>query len=166
VDAVAARAGVGKAAIYRRFGSKAELAFAVAQSRQSVVPLPDTGSLHGDLRALARGALLLRPEDHEVLAPLIAEVAHNPELRARFQQTFIATDQDTYIRILDRARQRGELTGPVEPIVGHLLLAGPLITARLVLHQPVDDAILDALVTAVVAGLSALASQTRTATTG
>ena len=50
VDAVAARAGVSKATIYRRFESKLELVTAamyqVAEERK---PTPDTGSLAGDL---------------------------------------------------------------------------------------------------------------------
>ena len=58
VDAVAARAGVSKATIYRRFESKLELVTAamyqVAEERK---PTPDTGSLAGDLRALVHNLI-------------------------------------------------------------------------------------------------------------
>ena len=55
VEAVAARAGVSKAAIYRRHPSKAELVMAAAEalSRSAKGPVPDSGSLRDDLRTLA-----------------------------------------------------------------------------------------------------------------
>src|SRR5579884_4007198 len=58
LDAVAARAGVTKPAIYRRWpGGKQELvAGAVAAMRREVTPPVDTGSLRGDLLALVQSA--------------------------------------------------------------------------------------------------------------
>nr|MDT0665037.1 TetR/AcrR family transcriptional regulator [Micromonospora sp. DSM 115978] len=59
-DAVAARAGVGKAAIYRRWSTKMEiLSSAWAAAAPDFVEVPDTGSIRTDLVALA-GALLDR----------------------------------------------------------------------------------------------------------
>ncbi|CUU56698.1 DNA-binding transcriptional regulator, AcrR family [Parafrankia irregularis] len=57
-DAIAARAGVGKAAIYRRWSSKMEiLSSAFAATQPDLVELPDTGSIRGDLLALALALL-------------------------------------------------------------------------------------------------------------
>ncbi|MFI2234564.1 TetR family transcriptional regulator [Nocardia testacea] len=53
VDAVAAKAGVGKAAIYRRYATKQELIFSVAVHGMDEQP-PDTGSLSTDLVAVSR----------------------------------------------------------------------------------------------------------------
>lgn len=50
---VAARAGVNKTTVYRRWPSKAELVLEIALLRmRQDVPLPDTGTLHGDLSRL------------------------------------------------------------------------------------------------------------------
>ncbi|MEU4841022.1 helix-turn-helix domain-containing protein [Nocardia testacea] len=54
VDAVAAKAGVGKAVIYRRYVTKQELIFSVAVHRTDEQPPPDTGSLSPDLVAVSR----------------------------------------------------------------------------------------------------------------
>src|SRR5215475_3487601 len=53
IEGVAARAGVAKTTIYRRWPSKAELVFEVAIHRSRLGPAPDTGTLVGDLAAVA-----------------------------------------------------------------------------------------------------------------
>ena len=53
IEGVAARAGVGKATIYRRYQSRMDLLFAaVRKLAQERDPVPDTGTLRGDLLAL------------------------------------------------------------------------------------------------------------------
>ena len=54
IDQIAERAGVGKQTIYRWWPNKAALVLAYAQERARPVREPDTGSLDGDLRQLAR----------------------------------------------------------------------------------------------------------------
>jgi AcrR family transcriptional regulator len=90
VDQVAARAGVGKAAIYRRYRSKAEMAFAATVDGPWPPPLADTGSLHGDLLALATAchSRMATPAARHVAPAMISEIAGNPELGTRFQDTF------------------------------------------------------------------------------
>src|ERR687885_704622 len=53
MDAVAAEAGVGKATIYRRWRTKEDLVVdTISEVNRSEIPLPDTGTLEGDLRAM------------------------------------------------------------------------------------------------------------------
>src|SRR5580692_11404240 len=85
IEEVAARAGVGKTTIYRRWPSKGLLALdAFVASFRAEQPLPDTGTLRGDLldalHAWVR-AVTLTPMGR-LLADLIAEAQHDPELRA------------------------------------------------------------------------------------
>ncbi|WP_083999270.1 TetR/AcrR family transcriptional regulator [Actinomadura kijaniata] len=161
VDQVAARAGVGKAAIYRRYASKAEMAFAATAHGQWPPPLADTGSLHGDLLALVRTfhAPMAAPAARHLVPALISELAGSPELDARFQDTFLAAEQSGFAEIIERAVARGDLPGPVDPAIAHLLLLGPLATALYIHNVPVDDAMLADLATAAAAGIAALADQ-------
>jgi AcrR family transcriptional regulator len=162
MDATAARAGVGKAAIYRRFGSKAELLFAAAVHGMDIEPPPDSGSLRGDLRAMA-GIIhnrLSGPAAREVTPALLAEMARDESLAARFRSTFIAREQRDLAAILERAERRGELPRALDPALAHLLLGGPLFVALLAFRHPVDDALLDDVASVIAAGLIARARGT------
>src|SRR2546422_2245720 len=88
IEGVADRAGVGKASIYRRWPSKAALAFdAVVDTILSTQPTPDTGSLEGDLLQVARtwigGARGRR--GGRTVAGLIAEGQSDPDLAAAWR---------------------------------------------------------------------------------
>src|SRR6201992_2010275 len=88
IEEVAARAGVGKTTIYRRWTSKGLLALdAFVISFRAEQPLPDTGTLRGDLlsalhawvRAVTQTAM------GPMLTGLIAEAQHDPELRGAWR---------------------------------------------------------------------------------
>jgi AcrR family transcriptional regulator len=161
VDQIAARAGVGKAAIYRRYASKAEMAFAATMDEQQLPASTTTGSLHGDLLALVRAfhhRMATSAARH--LAPaLINELAVNPELDSRFKETFLAAEQAALAGIIEQAVARDELAGPVDPAMAHLLLLGSLASALYILNMPVDDALVTDLATAAAAGITALAAR-------
>ncbi|WP_037825624.1 TetR/AcrR family transcriptional regulator [Streptomyces sp. NRRL B-1347] len=161
VDQVAARAGVGKAAIYRRYTSKAEMAFAATMYEQQLPPLVGTGSLHGDLLALVRAShiRMATPAARQLAPALISEIAVNPGLDTRFRDTFLAAEQAIFAEIIEQAVARGELAGPVDPAMAHLLLLGPLASALYIINLPVDDAMVTALATAAAAGIAALADR-------
>ncbi|MEU2360160.1 TetR/AcrR family transcriptional regulator [Streptomyces noursei] len=161
VDQVAARAGVGKAAIYRRYASKAEMAFAATMFEQQLPPLAGTGSLHGDLLALVRAfhIRMATPAARQLAPALISEIAVKPGLEARFQDTFLAAEQAIFAEIIERAVARGELAGTVDPAMAHLLLLGSLASALYIISLPVDDAMITDLATAATAGITALADR-------
>ncbi|MEI5098103.1 TetR/AcrR family transcriptional regulator [Streptomyces sp. PmtG] len=161
VDQVAARAGVGKATIYRRYASKAEMAFAATMYEEQPPPLTGTGSLRGDLLALVRAfhVRMATPTARQLAPALISEIAVNPELDARFQDTFLAAEQAYFADIIEQAVARGELSGPVDPAMAHLLLLGSLASALYILNLPVDDAMVTDLATAAAAGITALAER-------
>ena len=156
VDAVAARGGVGKAAIYRRYGSKAEMVFAATVHALEIEPPADTGSLEGDLRALAGtiAANTGHPAALQVAPALIAELAHDPGLATRFQEVFLSGELAVVEVIAQRALRRGELDHPPDPMLVNLLLIGPIFAALFAYHLPVDDALLDGLAALVAAGLT------------
>ncbi|MCX5192542.1 TetR/AcrR family transcriptional regulator [Streptomyces sp. NBC_00249] len=138
MDAVAARARVGKAAIYRRHASRGELVFSALVHGREPEPLPDTGSLRGDLTALA-GLILGIFGDPVVAATtpgLLAELKQQPQIAARFQATFIAGERAEVTAILERALVRGELTEPPDPALVHAALLGTAFAWVFLLELP------------------------------
>ncbi|MFE3761564.1 TetR/AcrR family transcriptional regulator [Streptomyces sp. NPDC059104] len=126
MDAVAARARVGKAAIYRRHASRGELVFAALVHGREPQPLPDAGSLHGDLTALARLILgIFSDPVVEAATPgLLADLKQHPDTAARFRDTFIAGERGAVTNLLDRALARGELAERADPALVHSALLG------------------------------------------
>ena len=115
-DAVAARAGVGKAAIYRRWPTKAEMLSAAWLSvNTDFVELPDTGSIRGDLVALAE-ALLRRLDGPAGMAEVRMLLDHK-----QFPQDFPQLDRTraNSQRVMRdgvaRAVVRGELPAGIRP---------------------------------------------------
>jgi AcrR family transcriptional regulator len=139
VDAVAARAGVGKATIYRRWSSKEALVLTAWRECIQPTPVPDTGTLHGDLTALcstlAEG--LSTGTIRTVFPQMVAAARVNEELSDEFER-FIAERRRPMRAVLERARGRGELTPDVELDLVQDLVAGPLIYRVLVTGAPVD----------------------------
>ncbi|MEE6266331.1 TetR-like C-terminal domain-containing protein [Streptomyces diastatochromogenes] len=152
---------MGKAAIYRRYASKAEMAFAATMFEQQLPTLAGTGSLHGDLLALVRAfhARRATPAARQLTPALISEIAVKPGLEARFQDTFLAAEQAIFAETTERAVSRGELAGTVDPAMAHLLLLGSLASALYIINLPVDDAMITDLATAATAGITALADR-------
>ncbi|MGV9307820.1 TetR/AcrR family transcriptional regulator [Nonomuraea sp. NPDC003727] len=128
VDAVAVRAGVGKAAIYRRYATKQEMVFAATVHSMALEIPPDTGSFVTDLVALVDDVLatLGNPVAAVTVPGLLADVVADTDLTARFQRTFMERQRDCVTAVLDRAVQRGELAERPELDVVHALLVGPV----------------------------------------
>ncbi|QKV97693.1 TetR/AcrR family transcriptional regulator C-terminal ligand-binding domain-containing protein [Streptomyces sp. NA02950] len=133
------------------------MAFAATMYERQLPPLAATGSLHGDLPALVRTfhVRMAAPAARQLAPALISELAVNPELATRFQDTFLAAEQAAFADIIEQAVARGELAGTVGPAMAHLLLLGTLASALYILNLPVDDAMVANL--AATAGITALA---------
>ena len=152
MEGVRARAGVGKATIYRRWSSKAELVRDVIVFMHDDVAAPDTGSLRGDYEGLAArvrsaahraGAATLMPR-------LLGDVANDPELRAIFYDNLVEPRRAQMRTILQRAVERGEIRDDVDVELMIDLFAGPviyrlLITGGDLMQLPAVEAQLDAL---------------------
>ncbi len=111
---IAARAGVGKAAIYRRWSSKAALiADALVYWRPDLMDddVADTGSLAGDFDALvgrmARTDDALIPND--VVLRVAVEAAHDPHLATALDDMLLLKGRRVVTTILQRAADRGEV---------------------------------------------------------
>ncbi|HEY0816199.1 MAG TPA: TetR/AcrR family transcriptional regulator [Pseudonocardia sp.] len=153
VDRVARRAGVGKSAIYRRWPSKLEMTVdGLARLSIMTGPVPDTGSLRGDVRAIMQAALdwLTDPRVRAVLPDLIAESDRNPVLAEAVARN-ITRPRLAWARVaLDRAHARGELAADDIDLVLDLTIAP--VFWRLTHARPVDDRYLDRLTELTIGG--------------
>jgi AcrR family transcriptional regulator len=134
MEGVRARAGVGKATIYRRWSSKEELVRDAIVVLHGDVEAPDTGSLRGDyhgmgarVRAAAGrvGAATLMPR-------LLGDVANDPELHAIFYENLVAPRRAEMRAVLERAVARGEIRDDVDVELMIDLFAGPVVYRLLI----------------------------------
>jgi AcrR family transcriptional regulator len=110
MEGVAARAGVGKATLYRRWPTKEQLVLAavVHRCREHVVT-PDTGSLRGDIVAHCTAALSKLRRHGAILRAFAAETAVNPALAESFRRVFLDERRAAMREVLARGVARGEL---------------------------------------------------------
>ena len=133
MEAIAARAGVGKATIYRRWKSK-EALFSEAIASIALNPeVPDTGSVRGDFEAASAAAVgRMAPEAFRVLPRLMADAADDPELLEALQAALVRPRRAAIGAVLRRGIERGELRADIDVDLISDMLIGPLI-ARVLL---------------------------------
>jgi AcrR family transcriptional regulator len=113
MERVAERARTGKAALYRRWSSRMELAMdAVYHALPDLTATPDTGSLRGDLLAqLRRTADLLAGPAGEALRGLLGDVLRDPARTAELRRLSHGNSGKVMREIVRRAIERGEVDG-------------------------------------------------------
>ncbi len=155
MDAVAARAGIGKAAIYRRHASKAEMVFAVLAHGLDLEPPPDTGTLRGDVEAALTEVLtrLTAPGVMAAAPPFIGELMSNAELSDRFRDTLLAAELAGVVAVLDRASARGELAVRPDPLAVHSLILGSVFAWLFMLRRDPTPELIPELARLVVDGI-------------
>jgi AcrR family transcriptional regulator len=150
MDAVAARAGVGKATIYRRWRTKEDLVVdTIAGLEQKVIDSPDTGTVEGDLRSLMHTlvAIINGPLGAATLA-LLSTVPHQPALAEAFRSGPIAVWRTAFDEVWARGVERGEISGSA-PLASETTSA-LLVQRWLLTRQPVDEAFADEVLQGVV----------------
>lgn len=139
-EAVAARAGVHKTTVYRRWPNRADLIRdALTDRLDAALPVRDTGDVDTDLAALARAvaAVLSAPLEAAVTRALVAATPHD-EVTALVHDYW--TRRLTAIEPRIRAAiNHGQLPAGTDPARMVQALAAPLFFKLLVARQPVDD---------------------------
>jgi AcrR family transcriptional regulator len=139
IDGVAARAGVGKATIYRRWSSKEALVLDAINTDDTIIATPDSGSLRGDLELYYDGLIqrFRESEGSDVLPHLIEAACYDPEVRVSLD-AYIASRQTPVRALLQRAQQRGEIGPGTDLTVLVDILVGPTLYRRLLTGGRVD----------------------------
>jgi AcrR family transcriptional regulator len=110
IESVAARARASKTTIYRRWSGKAELVVDALNGLRPTAPVPDTGSLAGDLEAIACSAVSTDNRfDAHLTIGLITALARDAELRVTFRERLIDPHSARIRRVFERAVERGEV---------------------------------------------------------
>ncbi|UNT01074.1 TetR/AcrR family transcriptional regulator [Streptomyces tubbatahanensis] len=141
VDAVAARSGVHRATVYRRWrdvgGLLADVLDAAGADRWTA---PDTGCLEGDLRALNEEVQDALSEESSLAMALIAASFRSAGAADALRRFW----EDRYERcadVVERAVARGELTPPVEARGLLVAATAPLYHHLVLLHGTPDPAL-------------------------
>jgi AcrR family transcriptional regulator len=156
VEQVAARAGVHKTTLYRRWGGKQGLvAEAVEAFAAGAVQVPDTGTVDEDLRRWARSivAMLTAPDSGAVVRALFAtgDSPTTRDLRRRFYRTRAALVEP----IVERAVARGQLPAGTDAAAVIRQVGAPLYYRFLVIAEPLTAADADRAADAAVAAARA-----------
>jgi AcrR family transcriptional regulator len=110
IDSVAARARASKTTIYRRWSGKAELIVDALNCLRGTAPVPDTGTLRGDLEAIAQNSTSTDSRfDAQLMIGLITALARDAELRLVVRERLIDPHKARLKQVFERAVERGEV---------------------------------------------------------
>ena len=134
MESVAARAGVSKVSLYRRWGSKADVAAEVLRFMGESAPVKDCGSLEADLRFLV--GKTIRSSTSKTAARMMmrtmGEISDDPDLLALNRERLLAPRVEQARAIVKTARARGELRNGLSVDGAASIIGGPLFLYYLV----------------------------------
>jgi AcrR family transcriptional regulator len=142
IDEVAHRAKVGKATIYRRYRSKAELvAEAVGALVDREIVVPDSGSTREDLLVLMREAVELYSGSlaASLMPSVIDEMSRNEQLAKIARERFLTERRRALRVVFERGIERGDLRPDLDLELALDVLAGPLFYRLMVTGGPIDE---------------------------
>ena len=159
VEAVAARAGVGKATIYRRWPNKEELLLAAFSSLKSPFPEAKGVSVRDDLLAMVEVMCADKadPRKSRRYALLLGEGEKYPRLMARYKETIVEPRRDAMRAVIRRGVQTGELRPETDVEIAMLTLTGAIMAQEKTPDGALDGDFATRLVDGLLLGLSARA---------
>lgn len=142
IDAVAARAGVGKATIYRYWANKELLMAEAIDGIVRSIPPADTGTVEGDLMVYM-GAIMLMYQDPAtppLLSGFIAAMARSPLIAERIRNGFVGRFRKAIREALERGVRRGELDAEMNVELALNMLAGSMLYQSLLNGERITEA--------------------------
>jgi AcrR family transcriptional regulator len=157
VEAVAARAGVGKATIYRRWPNKEELLLAAFGSLKSPFPEPEGVSVRDDLLAMVEVMCADKADPRKArrYALLLGEGEKYPRLMARYKETVVEPRREAMRAVIRRGIQTGELRPDTDVEIAMLTLTGVIMAREKTPDREFDGGFAARLVDGLLLGLSA-----------
>lgn len=147
IEAVAERARASKATIYRHWSSQSALLVAAMDMTFEPLPVPATGTLRRDLIELVRGlhALLRSRRFPLLMAAFIEAAERDPSLKG-LHAALTARRREPAKKVLERARQRGEIDPDTDLELTIDMLTAPAFYRRFVAHKSINDSSVEAVV--------------------
>ena len=146
VEAIAARAGVGKQTIYRWWAGKgAVILDALAEGAADAPELPDTGDVEADLRAVVRATVaeLADPALSATTRALTIETLSDDALAEQVRDRLLRPHLDTVVVRLRAGQDAGQIRADVDPAQAVELLFGPLYHRWLLRTGPLTEGYAD-----------------------
>jgi AcrR family transcriptional regulator len=158
IEAIAQRAGVSKATIYRWWDGKTDLiveAYLAKAARDA--PVPETGSVRQDLvELLGRLAFALtRLGSGQTMTDFVVEAQSNSSFGDLFRSTLLASRRRAMAEVLERGQRRGEIRQGVQLTVIIDALYGAMYHRLLMSHETIDGEFVRGLVNTVIDGVAA-----------
>jgi AcrR family transcriptional regulator len=129
LEHVAARAGVGKATIYRRWGTREALVLELLMELAAPhIDIEDVGDTRAELSAATTHAMRAITETSfgPVIRALLSQIAGNPALGDPFRAAVVQGRRDAVARVVERGVARGDLRPDADSDVATELLVGPV----------------------------------------
>lgn len=148
IEAIAARAGVGKQTIYRWWPSKGAVFLdALNTAVGAVTDIPDTGDLIADLKAQMTAVVALWTTDFgRFYAGLIAEAQADPDLARSMATTLFTRANAARHQRLRQAQQQGQIRNDIDVASAIEILYGPLYYRFLLHTEPLSAEHIDSIV--------------------
>jgi AcrR family transcriptional regulator len=157
IEGVAARAGVGKQTIYRWWPSRAALVLeAYLAGSESIAPPADCESTREDVRSLLvwLANVLAQPIGGRVVAGLIADLQHDPDLAEGFRRDVVPARRRAMLAALEHGRERGEIRADADLGVAVDALHGAVFYRLLLSGAPLDEEFAERVADQVLDGLA------------
>lgn len=162
IEDIAARAGVGKTTIYRRWSSKDDLVIDAIHEIQVDLTTVDTGNFRNDLVILFKAAnqgIMTHPLLPQLVLRLISEFQANPEIFQVFLTQLLIPRIQRFMYMVEQAQARGEIRRDIDWTLALELITGPIFIHLLISHylapsmSSSDDKWIEQMIDAVMDGI-------------
>jgi len=129
IEAIAARAGVGKTTIYRRYTAKEELVADAIESRREELEVPDAGNLWGDLDVIIASAsqMTLDPLGRQIVALIISTASNSPQFAQVYWTKYLQPRRQAFNSAIARAKTRKEINTDIDADLVFDLISGIML---------------------------------------
>jgi AcrR family transcriptional regulator len=162
IEGVAARAGVAKTTIYRRWRDRDELAFAVLLELVDLLAVPDVADTRRELVYLVESVVRVLGTTliGGVMQGLVSDLAADAGRQAMFREQVVGARVDALRKVVERGVRRGDLRPDVDADLMYELLLGPVYFRLLLSGDPLEAGLAERIVDVVLPGFSSYTKPT------
>jgi TetR/AcrR family transcriptional regulator of autoinduction and epiphytic fitness len=137
IESIAARAGVGKATVYRHWRGKLDLLESALHTVKQDIEIPAEGSVRERITAFLHAlASFLANSELSACMPALVSASQYDESVREFQTRFNRSRRQQLVDLVAQGIASGELDGHLDPVFAAEMLASPLFYRRLLSSEP------------------------------